>query len=244
MSIQWLVQGTGSDAHLIEGMAPPGLLNPPELEVLAGFRVPKRRRDWLLGRWTAKHLVQKHLEDTSPSVAPLSSIHIGNDADGAPYAALLSAPQQPYSLNRLAISISISHSGHRSLCALWPALDAQVGADMELVEAREWSFVESFFTEHEIAAAGAAEQPDVVVTAFWSAKEAVLKTLRTGLRVDTRRISCAIPTIGLHSDQWTPISITLDPTLLPARIPESTFRVWQLLQSNFVLTLALLKPQA
>lgn len=35
-----------------------GLLTPAEQAVFEGLKSDKRRRDWLLGRWTGKRLVQ------------------------------------------------------------------------------------------------------------------------------------------------------------------------------------------
>jgi 4'-phosphopantetheinyl transferase len=167
-------------------------LSPAERETLATLRFPKRRREWLLGRWTAKQLLRR----ARPEYAALSldAITVGNDSDGAPY---LSVDGE----GRLSLSLSISHRGDRSFCALLsppPSREAAskaltravVGADLERAEPRDPAFVIVFFTAAEAERVWRCpqERRDTLVTVLWSAKEAVLKVLRLGLTVDTRRV--------------------------------------------------------
>jgi phosphopantetheinyl transferase len=56
----------------------------------------------LLGRWTAKNLVQRYVTQTTGETVALDAIFIGADADGAPYVAR--------GEGRLPVSLSISHS--------------------------------------------------------------------------------------------------------------------------------------
>ena len=63
--IRWLVQSKTADAALESGTAPPGLLNATETQWLDRISGAERRSDWLLGRWTAKQLVQSYLAETS-----------------------------------------------------------------------------------------------------------------------------------------------------------------------------------
>jgi 4'-phosphopantetheinyl transferase len=172
--------------------SPDVFLSLAEREVLASLRFPKRRREWLMGRWTAKRLfVSAH-----PDYAglPLQEISVRNDPDGAPY---LSTTRE----GRVALSLSISHRDDRAFCALLapprvaddggssPARWA-VGADMERVEPRDPAFVNDFFTAAEAAHVWRCSERmrDTLVTVVWSAKEAALKVLRLGLTVDTRRV--------------------------------------------------------
>jgi 4'-phosphopantetheinyl transferase len=160
---------------------PPGFLSASERQMLAGLSVPKRRREWLLGRWTAKQLLQR----CHPVYGSLSlpAITIANDKDGAPYLAIEGE-------GRLAMSLSISHRDDRAFCALSPTLPPVVGADLERIETRDPAFVSDFFTTGEAARVQASFslQRDTLITVMWSAKEAVLKALRHGLRVDTRSV--------------------------------------------------------
>jgi phosphopantetheinyl transferase len=139
-SIHWLVQEIADYPRIAEGVAPQGLLSEQESAKLATLHVDKRRRDWLLGRLTAKQLLQVFLQDEMGQSLPLDQIVIDNDSEGAPFASM--------NEERLACSLSISHSNGAALCAVHPSVT--VGADMERIETRDWSFVRSYFTPSEI----------------------------------------------------------------------------------------------
>jgi len=207
-----------------DARASPGFLSASEQRTFKRLRFPKRREEWLLGRWTAKQLLRRSLEGYEGLA--LSVISVGVDPDGAPY---LSVQGE----GRLPASLSISHRAGRAVCALSPALSPTIGVDLECVEPRPRAFVEDFFTAQEAARvwACAPERRDTLVTAMWSAKEAVLKAFREGLRVDTRAIEVrhiagldadlasvaeggASPALALHrvgngsaSADWQPIQI-------------------------------------
>lgn len=186
-------------------MPKPGLLAPIEAERLAQLVVLKRRQDWLLGRWTAKQLLQRHLHITTGQVITLDRLVILAAADGAPDPFLAHTGD---SLVPLPLSLSISHSHGHGLAALLPqpvtgqGAGAPVGGrrpvlgcDLELIEPRELNFVHDFFTPGELAAVQAlppGPDRDTLITVIWSAKEAALKALREGLRLDTRQIDCTI----------------------------------------------------
>ena len=145
---------------------------------------------------------------------------MGNDDDGAPYVSRGSAGE------RLPLSLSISHSHGHAFCALCPleegaghdAGSLALGCDIEFVEPREASFVQDFFTAEEMAAVAQtpAEQRDLLVTALWSGKEAVLKALREGLRIDTRRITLEIAPVSTPPTDWTPLTVHLETALAEA----------------------------
>jgi phosphopantetheinyl transferase len=160
---------------------PSDFLSASEQRTYDTLRFPKRREEWLLGRWTAKQLLRRSLE--SYQGLSLSAISVRADPDGAPY---LSVQGE----GRLPASLSISHRAGRAVCALSPALSPSIGVDLERVEPRPRAFVEDFFTAQEAARvwACAPERRDTLVTTIWSAKEAVLKAFREGLRVDTRTV--------------------------------------------------------
>jgi phosphopantetheinyl transferase len=212
----------GQDCAL-GGQGPPDLLSPSERRTYEGLRFPKRRNEWLLGRWTAKQLLRRSLNGYEDLA--LTAISVGADPDGAPY---LSVQGE----GRLPASLSISHRGGRAVCALSPALSPTIGVDLERVEPRPRAFVEDFFTAPETARVWACppERRDTLVTAIWSVKEAVLKAFREGLRVDTRAVEVryvagldaelssateeVLPVLELHrvgngsaSTDWRPIRI-------------------------------------
>jgi 4'-phosphopantetheinyl transferase len=149
-----------------------------EAVVLAGHKFPKRRRDWLLGRWTAKSALARFLPAAD---RPMTDWQILADSDGAPM--VLENGQAT------GIPISLSHSGNRAMCAL-AGEPMRIGCDLETVEARSRSFEETFFTDGELKLIGRHPPGDRarLVTLVWSAKESALKALRVGLRADTRQV--------------------------------------------------------
>jgi 4'-phosphopantetheinyl transferase len=147
---------------------------------LNGLRIPKRRAEWRLGRWTAKRAVAGCLG--MPSLVPmLARIEIRAAPDGAPEVFLAERPA--------ALTISLSHREGIGVCAVAPA-GAALGCDLEVIERRSDGFLSDFFTAEEQALADRAAPLDrpQLVTLLWSAKESALKALREGLRLDTRSV--------------------------------------------------------
>jgi phosphopantetheinyl transferase len=335
--IHWLLQSLDDCPEILRGDATPAWLSPAERE--RTFKAEKRRRDWLLGRWTAKNLVQRYLADTTGESPALDAIFIGADADGAPYAAR--------GERRLPISLSISHSHGTAFCGLVEVMglgdseierleigdwrlgsDAQspisnlqslnrpsLGCDIEFVEPREGNFLDNFFTAAEVAAvrevrermaheahrmnsapatesalkrtgaadltglsrfpmsdadfnrredgaadptglsrfpmadadfnrrglgeAGALAPADILTTAIWSGKEAVLKAVREGLRIDTRRITCRFDEFAAPPQEWAPFTVIVDEGLA-AQFP-GVWSGWWRVEGRFALTMALLQ---
>lgn len=144
--------------------------------MLEGLTFEKRRQDWLLGRWTAKKAIRR-LPDSPPR--PLADWQICAAADGAPEAWLGDEPA--------VFRLSLSHSHGHCLCAI-SALDLRMGCDIEHVEVRSRAFEETYFTGSELELLPGRDDHGLTATVIWSAKESVLKALRTGLRSDTRRV--------------------------------------------------------
>ena len=217
--IHWLVQSANAAPEIGQGVAPAALLSEAEAARLAELTVVKRRRDWLLGRWTAKELVRTVLaEQYSIQIAP-ADVVIMADPDGAPFVAL-AVDCGPLPQGRQPWSLSISHSRGVAFCALMLNQEGDahaIGADIEFIEARADNFVRDFFTADEMALVRQTPpgQHDVVITAVWSAKEAVLKALRTGLRLDTRQVQCLIHGPLSVTDAWTAFTPTVAATVAP-----------------------------
>jgi 4'-phosphopantetheinyl transferase len=151
-------------------------LGPREATRQASLRLEKRRRDWRLGRFIAKRLLRLWRHNV-----PFSRLEIVPADDGAP---------EPYEGDRrLPISLSITHRSEVGACAVAPP-DCQLGCDLELIEPRSMSFLEDYFTagERSRLAAVSTSMQGALGTLLWSAKEAALKSLRTGLRRDTRSL--------------------------------------------------------
>jgi 4'-phosphopantetheinyl transferase len=232
--IRCLLQSTSDAPGLAAGVAPASLLAPEELERCDSLRVPKRRRDWLLGRWTAKHLLQSYLAEQGTPLL-LDEILISASPEGAPYASRL----RPSGPERLPLSLSISHSGDFSFCALAVAPPVSVGADVETIEPRPASLAEQFFTPSELSAVLA--RPDAErdgwITLVWSAKEAFLKCIREGLRVDTRAIAVELPGSPADAGHWRALNVTPRPGLVAAG---SVYRSWWRREGELLLTLGVL----
>jgi len=170
--------------------------------------------------------------------------------------------------------LSVSHCGDTAFCALYAASDdapsnqdvftglptsglIQIGADIECVEARSEGFVQAYFTPEEIKWIDEApvDLRDLMVTATWSAKEAVLKSLRLGLVVDTRRVSCLCRLMAGSEAEWSAVLVQCDPALLPEALQRAGWPVrdidvcdcewsvtgWWRREADFVLTLAALQ---
>ena len=106
--IEWLTQ-----EHADCDRLPPDWLGPRERERLSALKTEKRREDWLVGRWTAKRLLQSALAQHHGACLPLAALEIQAARDGSPFAT--------YTLNGGAshsLPLSLSHSGRRALCAL------------------------------------------------------------------------------------------------------------------------------
>jgi 4'-phosphopantetheinyl transferase len=152
-------------------------LSGEELNIYAGFRIPKRRAEWRLGRWTAKRAICAFLKLEDGA---LPELEIRAAADGAPETFFLG--------ERAAVSISISHCRDRGLCIAGPP-GVSVGCDLEWVETRERNFAADYFTREEVESVlRAPVSKEMAETLIWSAKETALKILRKGLSRDTRSV--------------------------------------------------------
>ena len=207
-AVRWLA---AREADLPRGEA---WLDPAEREALARLRVPKRRSDWLLGRWAAKRaLVAAGVASREADVAVLAS------DSGAPVAFVLGRPA--------GVVLSITHSHGVAVAAIGPA-GTGLGADLERVERRAPGFLEDWFTNAEQRFASDGEAA-LAATLVWSAKEAVMKALREGLRIPPKAIEVA-PEPGPADGAWRPFS---------ARGPgPEEWRGWWRAEAGFVLSVA------
>ena len=207
--IHWLVENMADHPDIARGVCPDDLLNAAELRQLCDLSIPKRRREWLLGRWTAKRLLQAVLENPSGERIPLEDLTIINTPSGAPVVTGAWFKR---------VSLSISHRGENAFCAALvhdltqPEERCGLGADIELVEPRTATFAEDYFTrpEYECVLRSSEALRDLRVTAIWSAKEAALKAAHLGLNVDTRAVTCWIDAAAEPPREWTRFQITWD----------------------------------
>ena len=222
MKVYWLEQ---TDEDLPPGNA---WLSPTEQDQLNALRFAKRRADWRLGRWTAKHALAACLQ-LSADLHDLAKIEVRPSASGAPEIFLGD--------RRAPATISLSHRAGRAVCAVVPFCSA-LGCDLELVEPHSDAFIADYFATEEQAliAQAAPEDRPWLVTLLWSAKESALKALRAGLRLDTRRV-IAIPGDALaHRNKAGTDFVQKDPAQkldLAAGQPEA-HRAWHPLRVRHV----------
>jgi 4'-phosphopantetheinyl transferase len=176
MAASWLVR---SSADVPAGDA---WLGPRERAVLAGLKVPKRREDWRLGRWTAKSVLGTDVEVLAA-------------ADGA--------PEAWRGEHRLPLSVSLSHRAGRALVVVDAAPNV-VGCDLERLEPRSPAFVRDWLApaEQRLAAGDRVHVPNLV----WAAKEAAAKVRREGLRLDVRAAVTRLD--GREHDGWRGLTVT------------------------------------
>lgn len=156
-------------------------LSPRESSRLAGLRIAKRRCDWRLGRWTAKHAIALY-HDLPDDWRRLAQIEILAGDSGAP---------EVFIHNQPALSaISLSHRSGAALCCI-ATRALRLGCDLELIEPRNNTFLTDYFThdEQELIGATPAQRQSEILAVLWSAKESALKAMQTGLRLDTRDVS-------------------------------------------------------
>jgi 4'-phosphopantetheinyl transferase len=182
--------------------------------VLSRLRIPKRRGDWLLGRWVAKRaLVLSGAAKAEEGVAILAS------ASGAPEAFVLGHPAE--------VSLSLTHSHGLAVAAIGPA-GSRLGVDLEAIEERTPGFLGDWFSpaEQTFVMEAAAGESALAATLVWSAKESVLKALREGLRIPPKAVEVS-PERGPADGTWRPFA---------ARGPgDDTWQGWWRAEAGFVL---------
>ncbi len=191
-----------------------------EAAYLNALRVPKRRADWRLGRWTAKCALSLYLRIPG-DLQSLADIEIRQAASGAPEAFVASEPA--------GASISLSHRNGTALCAIAP-FGAALGCDLELIEPRSDAFVADYFTTDEqtlVARVSAAERSRLL-TLLWSAKESVLKALHEGLRQDTRSVTVSLLERAVTSTADAEIDLEQSDSALHSR------SAWHPLEARYV----------
>lgn len=178
-------------------------LSPEELRVLDGFRLERRRADWLLGRYVSKQAVATVL-----GIRPFDRVQVLAAEDGAPEAFVDGQPA--------GVEISITHRAGHGVCVVG---SGAVGCDLEAIEPRTQRFVNDFFTtrERQVVATATPEEHDLIVALTWSAKESALKVLRSGLRRDTRSVEVELSDTSRRGAGWRPLSVSIgaDAMVLP-----------------------------
>jgi 4'-phosphopantetheinyl transferase len=193
--MRWLARG---ESHL-----PPegGWLGPFETARAGTMRFTKRRTEYLVARWTAKHALAHAIGLAGDlDLGTLARLEVRNAPTGAPEAYLDGAP--------LDLPLSLTDRAGWAVCLVNPGASA-VGIDLEIVEPRTPGFVRDFLTVDEqrlVAAAADDDGRHLAANLLWSAKESALKVLRTGLRRDTRSVEVSV-SFDQTAAGWAPLSV-------------------------------------
>jgi len=171
----------------------------------AGMRFAKRRTEYLVRRWTAKHAVAAEAGLPVDPVS-LARIEVRNAASGA--------PEVWVDDRHAGLGVSLTDRAGWAVCLvsgeLVSGVPRAVGCDLELIEPRSPAFVRDFLTEAEqrlVQAAGSDVDRQVVANLVWSAKESALKVLRTGLRRDTRSVEVRLPAAAPGPGGWSTLAV-------------------------------------
>lgn len=210
--IRWRIQSIADHPDLAAGRPPDGLLTQSEWARYHGYHSVRRRRDWLLGRWTAKQLVQEAIMRTAGFTPRLDSFSIAQEPGGAPFVtSTCPALACATTGGRLPLRLSISHSQDYALCALVlpVAPTTALGVDIEVVDHRNPLIHGDPLSHDERQSVAAAPRPlqNLVATAIWSAKEATAKALQLELRDDPHAIQCILRPNGLRT--WQPFLVEI-----------------------------------
>lgn len=192
MDVYWLEQ--------TEADVPPenAWLSANEVARLTGMHFAKRRTDWRLGRWTAKHALASCLNlPAHPRV--LARMEIRPATSGAPEVFVANRPA--------AVTISLSHRAGIAACAVAPT-SVDLGCDLEVVEPRSDAFVSDYFTAEEqaLVARGSEVDRSQLLALLWSAKESALKALHAGLRLHPRS-AMVNPVEASDLNGWSPLQV-------------------------------------
>ena len=183
------------------------LLSPDEARLFAGFTYPKRRLEWLGGRLTAKHCLNRlpTLQKTAPFF--YRDYALLPDGHGRPTLA------PPPDLKKIP-ALSISHS--RNYAAALATPDGACGIDIQQKSAQLTRVQERFASEKELALP---DQPASLLTRLgliWTAKETVKKCLLSDQSTFFGTINLTKITYEPKSAIWTADCQVLDGTGLSA----------------------------
>lgn len=192
VEFQYGIQDIRDLAQQIEKRGPDfayGFLSDQEWPVFLGFRVHKRRLEWLAGRIASK---KAFLSGVPGDLDPTSyrRLCVLNDSTRAPY-----FPDHPQRC------LSLSHSHDYAIAVV---ANFKIGIDLEKVEPRHTALVKYFCC---------AEEQDLIhrmnhshlqwntkVTELWTRKEAVAKFLRIGGALNFKKLNVLQDVVQTSTD--------------------------------------------
>ncbi len=148
-----------------------GILSERERAFYQTLRFPKRRTEWLGGRFALKQLAAEAL-----GLTDLRQAEVLPHESGKP---VLLVGGEPCNL-----AFSITHSRGFAAAAVSATYEF-LGIDLEKTEHRIDAWANDFFHPSELAA-----RDDAFLTGLWTQKEALVKLLGTGLSLSSYDVRC------------------------------------------------------
>lgn len=184
--------GGARDAILAQAtrVAPAQWLSPAERDWFAELAGPRRRDDWLGGRWCVKTLVLALLSDRAQPVPrrqwlprDITVISVNARGRSVPPTVYLDGQAQ-------AIAVSIAHSARQIVAAIDPRPAVRLGIDVVDLGAPQ-ALVNTWFTFRERAWLDQHRDP-FGIPRIWSAKEACYKACHGSRTFDPRSIEVEV----------------------------------------------------
>lgn len=162
-----------ADLSLLTGIAPTcplpnsiqELLSAEESALLGGFTFKKRYLEWLGGRITAKHSLEKLLHQERNQRLHLSALSILPDEHGRPLVEGMNTPP----------AVSISHSGNYA--AALASQNKRCGVDVQKISSKLEKVAERFTSKQEKSLFSDNNPPLENLALIWATKEAIKKSL-------------------------------------------------------------------
>ena len=170
-------------------------LSEAEMTLFGALKVPKRQREWLLGRLTVKDAARQLWAGRFDVRIDWADISVLPDEDKAPTIQVAG----PHQFEAPSLTCNLSHRGEFVLATVEEQIEGRsIGVDIELVEPRLDAFIRDYFNAREQSAMMCAEplELDRQVTTFWCLKEAILKAVKKGLSVSADKVEI----VGVAAD--------------------------------------------
>ncbi|MBO7653810.1 MAG: polyketide synthase dehydratase domain-containing protein, partial [Kiritimatiellae bacterium] len=157
------------------------LLSPSEREEWLEMQGSTARRvEWLFGRAVAKESVRRFLKQYHHARWTSADIPIWADDSGKPHPIGMWKDHSPVNLD-----LSIAHTSKLVVAAV--AANARIGIDIEMLGRNLTDeFTQGVFMPEELELAANSGEGPTALLRFWCAKEAISKTLGTGIRYSPR----------------------------------------------------------
>lgn len=212
-------------------------LSERETAIADQLKFPKRRQEWRLGRWTAKHALHaffQTVEKPEDALQELTAVESVTAEELAVYEILPTGTGAPAAFRlggQAPVAISLSHRAGLAMCLIGPPGTA-IGCDLELIEPRSPEFIADYFTPAETSSIISLSEPNRSQTAtlIWSAKESALKCLQQGLNLDTRSVEVTLSNSESSPSEWQPFTVRECST-------NQQFSGWWRQQGEFLVTI-------